>query len=1106
MKALSISLGLSVLLVSMAWSQKSPTYKPSIKPASNRAAEAMGSIQRDPGFDISLWAAEPDVANVVCFWIDRWGRIYTGESFRQEENGVPDNRNHGEWLQNDLRNQTVADRRAMYLSYHPELATRYTKEHDRIRLLTDTNGDGKADRVQVFADGFNDILDGTGAGILSRGRDVYYTCIPNVWKLSDHNGDGVADRRDILSHGYGVRIALRGHDSHGLIMGHDGRLYYSIGDRGFSIMTREGKHYHLPHTGAVFRCELDGSNLEIFATGLRNPQELAFDDYGNLFTVDNNSDSEDRARVVYVVEGGETGWRMNFQYRADRGGWVSEGWWKTRFPGQAAFHIPPLAHLGSGPSGFACYPGTGMPEKYQGVFFVCDFLGGRTHSGVRAFRLQQDGAGFKMGENWHFVKNILPTDLGFMPDGSMMVSDWVRGWVGEGVGSLYQVRTDDADARAAGAAAQEILTKTRWEFTTEQELLRYLEHQDRRVRLEAQYALADRFPEALGRVALSGRNSMARLHGVWGTSQAARQLKRPELLKVLVPLLADKSAEIRARTASVLGEGHVLEARAQIIELLKDQNSRVCYFAAMALHHLGGVDALRPVLAMVGENADKDLYLRHAGVMALVGVDDAQKIHQEAHLRGRSERLAILLALRRLKSPLAAAFLNDEDPFNAEEAARALYDVPIEGGYTALADVLAARTGNLPLLRRALASVELLGDPKHLPSVVDLALDSAQPQKLREEAMLVLWEWTKERPTDRILNMWRPRSAGDASELESAIRPHLAKLLGQKDDRVRRFAARLAGRHHVPLDDELLALVRDGNASDATRIAGLRALAKGGSESLPDGLDSAYASGRGKLRGVASELLALSDPVRAVQIINKALAGENLRERQLAFPTLARIQHQSADRILVDWMRRLNNQQVDRAIALDLLEASRARSSNPQHEGLQALVKSYEKYLTTGDPLRKYELALEGGDANRGRKIFREKSETSCRRCHALGNDRPTDKAALAGPDLTKIGAIRDRAYLLRSIATPSKDIAEGFAEVMIQTKEDDVYRGRIVEDRKLEVVMDAVEAGFIERVTIKKDQIAYQQQENSSMPEDLVTKLSTRELRDLIEFLSNCK
>src|SRR5207253_5002757 len=142
----------------------------------------------------------------------------------------------------------------------------------------------------VFADGFHNAETGIGAGVLARQGSVYYTCIPDLWLLKDTKGDGKADVRQSLSMGYGVHIAFLGHDLHGLRIGPDGRLYFSIGDRGINVVTREGKPLVYPDEGAVLRCELDGSNLEVFARGLRNPQELAFDEFGNLFTGDNNSD------------------------------------------------------------------------------------------------------------------------------------------------------------------------------------------------------------------------------------------------------------------------------------------------------------------------------------------------------------------------------------------------------------------------------------------------------------------------------------------------------------------------------------------------------------------------------------------------------------------------------------------------------------------------------------------------------------------------------------------------------------------------------------------------------------------------------------------------
>jgi quinoprotein glucose dehydrogenase len=236
-------------------------YKPVVAGPSPEASVAAKSIRLAPGLKLELFASEPLLANPVAFCIDERGRFFVAETFRLHS-GVTDNRSHMNWLDADMAARTVADRVAMYKKYlSPKEFQDYNVDHERVKLIEDTDGDGKADRSTVFADGFKDAADGIGAGVLARKGDVYYTCIPDLWRLRDKDGDGKAEIKESLSTGYGVHVAFLGHDLHGLKMGPDGRLYFSVGDRGLNVTTKEGKHLYAPDCGSVLRCEPEPGNL-----------------------------------------------------------------------------------------------------------------------------------------------------------------------------------------------------------------------------------------------------------------------------------------------------------------------------------------------------------------------------------------------------------------------------------------------------------------------------------------------------------------------------------------------------------------------------------------------------------------------------------------------------------------------------------------------------------------------------------------------------------------------------------------------------------------------------------------------------------------------------
>src|SRR4051812_35383162 len=143
-------------------------YQPKVMPASNEPLRAMKNIRVPAGLKLDLWAAEPMLANPVVFTIDGKGRIYVAETFRLHA-GVTDIRGIMSWLNDDLACRTVEDRLAMMRRRLGKKFEDYGKHHERIRLLEDTKGTGKADKATVFADGFNRPQDGIAAGLVARG-------------------------------------------------------------------------------------------------------------------------------------------------------------------------------------------------------------------------------------------------------------------------------------------------------------------------------------------------------------------------------------------------------------------------------------------------------------------------------------------------------------------------------------------------------------------------------------------------------------------------------------------------------------------------------------------------------------------------------------------------------------------------------------------------------------------------------------------------------------------------------------------------------------------------------------------------------------------------
>lgn len=1096
-------------LTSLVRSLEAADYAPNVAPASDDFKVSLDRIKVPEGFKIDLFAAEPALANPVSFSIDNQGKIYVVETFRIHKGGE-DIRGHMTWLDDDLASRSVEDRINMYKKHMKGDLSPFEKEHDRVRLIEDRDGDHKADFDSVFADGFNTAATSVAAGVLARGKDVYFTCIPDLWLLRDEDGDGKAEHRESLHYGYGVRVGFMGHDLHGLRFGPDGRLYFSIGDRGINVRTKEGTDLKVPNTGCVMRCEPDGSKLEIFAFGLRNPQELAFDEHGNLFTGDNNSDSGDKARWVYLVDGGNSGWQIGYQFFSgsySRGPWNAEKLWHPQWDGQAAYIVPPIVNLSDGPSGLTYYPGTGFPDKYKNTFFLCDFRGATANvSGIYAIKNKPKGAGFELESKDQFVWQVLGTDADFGPDGAMYITDWVHGWSGQNKGRIFRLFDPATQAESIVKEVQELLNKG-LEGKSDDELVTLLSHVDYRVRLEAQFALAKKGTAAgplYLRVATNASaNPLGRLHALWGLGQISRVLtddaaKQP-LLQPVIALLGDSDREVAAQAAKILGEGKFAPATDPLIAqlTLENDNARVAFFAAEALGKIDAKSAIAPLVKLLDANADKDPFLRHAAVMGLTRIADPNELVLATKGGSPAVRIAALLALRRHESPLVTEFLADTDPRIVLEAARAINDLPIEAGRPALAQLIDSLKPDQDkaLIRRVLNANFRIAGTEQVAALGQFAANSANPEWARLEVLAMFSDWATPSGRDRVVGNWIPVTSRTDEELRAQLVKILPSILETAPTKVRVEGAKLAGQYKLtelsPVLHAILANPKSPGDLGAEALAALEKMAD------PKLMEAVFASGKNgtpPLRMQAVRILAEKDPASGIELIRHALTGGTLLEKQNAYNVLGSIKSPEADAILLESMQKLKGGQIAGEVQLEVIEAAGKRPN----DSLKSLLAEFESARAEGTVPARFQEVLVGGVAENGKKIFFDKTEVSCQRCHKIKT-----KGGEVGPELTKIASQKPREYMLESLVDPNKEIAQGFDTVVVLTSEGEMVSGVLKAEDDKELKLMNAEGKML---TVLKEDIEERRKGKSAMPEDLLKHLSKRELRDLIEFLANQK
>lgn len=1112
--------------------------------AQNVPSKDFPKVTIAPELTLDRFADNTQIANPTALCIDGQGRVFASETHRWRvqvqdiRHGGPNNKFLRDRVLGDISSMTLEDREAFHKKWSgvdKDYLTwdQFDDQAETIILLEDTTGDGKADRRIPFRDDFNAPLAGPSGGLIEKDGTVYFAMIPGIYSLRDLDGDGKAEEVKTLVTGFGVRVSFSGHDMNGFAFGPDGKLYWSIGDRGYHV-EQNGKTFARPDSGAIFRSNPDGSDFEVFAFNLRNPKEIVFDEFGNLFTVDNDYDHGDRERIVYVVEHGDSGWREGHQtfvsfsdYAFNHIGpkpprkedqldpWMNEGLWEPRHDRQPAYILPPIANTINGPCGLAYNPGgTTFPERFAKNFFVVSYVAAPDRCLIENFSLKPDGAGFALKETSTFLKGIAMTDLDWGYDGKMYISDYGGGWERPNNSNIYTLYDPK---RLADPLVQEVKQLFAKGIPTlaPDKLFDLLAHPDQRVRQRAQFALAERgnksrplFEKAIA----TDQPLLRRLHGLWGLGQLAAN--DPAALQPLAALLKDSEVEVRANAARTLGTHPTLlePYRAQLIALLHDPSLRVVSLAALALANHGHQSAVNHAIAMLLANDDKDVVVRHGGIMILAECSPPALLLQMTSNKSPAVRRAAVVALRRQEAPEIAAFFDDEDTSVRQEAIRGAYEQRITEAFPALSKRAVAIAKRVtpevkyhPLsARRAIYAAWTLARPEDLAVVTSIANDPAIDFRVRRDAFLALLDWNIPPTPDPVTAFVHPLPAnrtaltGATAEM---LEPYFdAAATDERASKLLPWALKLTKQEKLPVSKEHLAsYLTNQETPEEARLLALDLLAarQKATDQWKKTLEALSSDKSDKIRSQAREiLLRLNPDAKALALFAQTLDNEksSITEKQLTLQTLGKLTGPEAAKIIKANLDKLIANQVQPGIALDIVLAAEA-SDDPE---VKSALAAFRAGLPQDDPLAEWKrLCQTGGDIESGMTIFFGHGTAQCQRCHTMngvGGD--------VGPELAAIGKSKDANYLLRALLDPQAEVAEGYGVGSLTLKDGSVIGGNLLpndKDGNARVMVGE------ELKRIPQNQIASRSQPVSAMP-PMAGILTPHEMRDLLAFLTSCK
>jgi putative membrane-bound dehydrogenase-like protein len=963
----------------------------------------------------------------------------------------------------------------------------------RIVRLEDTDGDGRFDKTTVFADKLM-----FPEGAMWYDGSFYVSAPPSIWKLTDSDGDGVADKREEWFKG--KTLTGCANDLHGPYLGPDGWIYWCKGAFAQQTYDRPGKSPFVTKAAHIFRRRPDSDLIEpVMTGGMDNPVEVAFTATGErIFTTTffQHPGGGQRDGLIHAIYGGVYGKPNN----------VLDDHKKT------GDLMPVLTHLGpAAPCGLMRYESEIFGKEYQNNLFSCAF---NLHKVLR-HELEPAGATFK-SKDTDFVSSdntdFHPTDVLEDADGSLLIVN-TGGWYKlccptsqlykpDVLGAIYRIRRKGAprveDPRGL---------KLKWSEVSPGDLARRLGDNRPAVRKQAMHALAklgDQAVPVLQRMTATTTSTddprVRAVHALFAeqTQNAVWTLTRIPGEKARAAVrtaLKYRDSSVRHSALHSISVWRDTGALHEVLQALHDNDHQIQRAAAEAIGRIGNAEAVSELVAAAESlHQRKDRILEHSLCYALIEIDQPSATREAlTHaVSGDAKRIALIALDQMDKSNLKPAeitpLLTDADPL-LRETARWIAAHHASWGEQ-LASWFEKELSKIDLAESDRQQLQnLLGSFTSNPAVQALiaqsALNNSLPTENRTLALRTISQATFKEPP-----------AACSKAVEDLLKSGNPELLPQAIAAARSFNLKTNA-----LPDLQTALKDAGANSKLPPQLRFEALA-----ALPAG-NFALTQ---ELFELATSKVAPSEPVAlrntAALVLTKAkLTDDQLLDLTKTLRTagplevsklLGAYESCSDEKIGNAVIESLRGSKGAAAISRDSVKQRFAKFPTPVQDSALQLVDSLNQDSASQRAhIDELLINLKGGDVRRGQALFNS-TRAACSSCHAIGY-----MGGNVGPDLTRIGQVRNQRDLLEAVVYPSASFVRSYEPIIVSTKSGDDYSG-ILKTNAVEEIVLATGPGAEVRLA-RADITEMRPGSVSIMPAGLDQQLSKQELADLIAFLS---